>query len=77
MVPGAMIEADLYSWKFAALSRKMFSTQIDKVLAARNMSLGTFDRLQFHSRFAKSNIKDNAKMTTLVGILASTSAHGN
>ena len=75
MVPGATIEADLYSWKFAALSRKMFSSQIDKVLAARNMSLGTFDRLHFHP-ICEIEYKDNAKMTTLVGILASTSDMG-
>ncbi len=75
LVPAEVAEMDLYSWKFATLSRRMFFSQIDKMLAARNTSLGTFDKLQFHP-ICEIEYKDGAKMTTLVGIVTSVADMG-
>ncbi len=70
LVPEGASEHQLVSWNLGALSRSTFAKQIGKILGARNMTLGTFEKLVFHP-ICEIEYKDNAKMTTMVGIFAS------
>lgn len=63
-------EEDLYGWRFGKLSREILSREIEAGLSARNASGA--EQFRF-TPITAVNYQDDAKMTTLVGIITEAS----
>lgn len=72
-VPAGILEEDLYGWKFGKLSRQLLLQEIETALSARNSS--GKEKYEFHL-IASINYKDDAKMTTIAGIIVEASDAG-
>lgn len=63
-------EEDLYGWRFGSLSRGLIAQEIETALSTRNASGD--QHYQFHP-ITSINYQDDAKMTTIVGVIVESS----
>ena len=68
-VPPGKAEDDMRGWPFGALSREIFMSEIAAALATRNLDIDQQQQLEF-APICDIEYADGAKMTTLVGVLA-------